>query len=312
MKNTGKTFEKAVEDIFKLMYHDFPGRTTIEQDVKLPSPDGPRQFDVVIKIRIPDGELTTVIEGRDYATKLNVTYIDGFNSKMTDVNANKGIMVSKLGFTKGAILKAKRLGIELYALNDAKSFDEFKLEVPVLIEEVSPVDIELLFKIEIDELKKASDMAYFDENITINQTDIFKLINKSWDNGTLIVKIAEDYQEVHLPKIDSPYFLKYFKNQVSNETGVLEIKDVALRIKLMFNYYQCDVREILYSKAIKNVHQDTIRFFVESNSLKESLKNLKSISKAEADQFEGLKYRIKIKNNASLKFSGFDAIEPKI
>jgi len=97
MKNTGKTFEKTIEEVFNFMYSNYQN-AKIEHDIKLESPDGLRQFDVVIRIKVPDGELITVIEGKDYRQKISIQKIDEFHSKMRDVNANKGILISKWVF----------------------------------------------------------------------------------------------------------------------------------------------------------------------------------------------------------------------
>jgi hypothetical protein len=109
-KNTGKAYEELTEKVFKILYATH-GNAEILRDVMMEGIDGPRQIDVLIKVVIADITHNIIIECRDFNKRLSITHIDGFESKMKDVRANLGILVSPKGFAKSAITKAKRYPI---------------------------------------------------------------------------------------------------------------------------------------------------------------------------------------------------------
>ncbi len=129
---TGKQFEGLVGEIYDILSSD-DRNTEASVDVKLPSPDGPRQFDVVIRSQVAGVEIITVVEARDRNKNLAVTHVDGLHSKMIGVNANKGILVARKGFSGGALKKAKRLGIDLCTAHDLSNIKDFVPKAPVVV-----------------------------------------------------------------------------------------------------------------------------------------------------------------------------------
>ena len=312
MQSTGKTFEKAIEEVFNFMYHNYPN-TSIAHNVFLKSPDGDRQFDVVITIRIPDDEFVTVIEGKDYKSKVSVQKIDEFHSKMCDVNANKGIIVSKMGFSSMAISKAKRFGIVLYSLNDHTTFKEFDLKIPILIEEICPSRIDIFYGIRSEDLIKipGKKMHFKGKRLLINDQNISDVINQGWADGSLKIILDKEEQETTIPNILPPYYLKYFPHENLNITTEIEIIDAILKVKLQYKYYICDVREVMYNKILKNIDKEKLTFFIDTNSIYKALNNLKPVSREYAKAFSGIQYHIKIKSvpNIELKSVGIDSIK---
>jgi hypothetical protein len=77
-----------------------------------------RQFDVSIRFKYGAYEYLTVIECRDYKTKVPVCDVEAFVTKSKDVNANKAIIITSCGFQKGCFSVAKRHGIELLILDE--------------------------------------------------------------------------------------------------------------------------------------------------------------------------------------------------
>jgi hypothetical protein len=137
--NNGKGYELLVKYVYEGLCSD-ERFTEVKHNVMLPGPDGDRQIDVLVIHTHASTEYKTVIECRDYSGKLSVTHIDGFASKIIDVHANKGIIVSRNGFSRTAIQKARRLGIELCTVNSAdKLLKELVVEIPVvvLLEEIA-------------------------------------------------------------------------------------------------------------------------------------------------------------------------------
>lgn len=74
----------------------------------------------------------------DHKRLLDITAVDGFQSKITDVGANKGVLVSRRGFSTNAIRKAKRLGITLCTASNAVDIlSALGQQIPVVITEIA-------------------------------------------------------------------------------------------------------------------------------------------------------------------------------
>src|SRR5438309_627148 len=78
-----------------------------------------RQFDVTVRFRFGIHSYLTVIECKDYATKVPVEKVDAFVTKARDVRANKAIMISSRGFQSGCSALAERHGIQLLILSES-------------------------------------------------------------------------------------------------------------------------------------------------------------------------------------------------
>ncbi len=99
MQNDGKQFEAMVHSVYTSFCRD-ERFSKVERDIRIAGPDGFRQIDVLVTHVHANIEYKTIIECRDFTGKLNVTHVDSFCSKITDVKANKGIIVSRKGFSK--------------------------------------------------------------------------------------------------------------------------------------------------------------------------------------------------------------------
>ncbi len=141
IQNDGKDFEELTHNIFQLLSNN-ESYTSVARDIELSSPDGPRQFDVVLRSKVAGLNILTVIECKDHSRRVSVGVVDAFISKMLDVQANKGVIVASNGFTEGAKKKARRLGVSLCNVyNIDKGFKDIGFEVPIVIKEVSEISI---------------------------------------------------------------------------------------------------------------------------------------------------------------------------
>lgn len=140
MSNNGTQFETLTHKVFELLSAN-DSYSEVKHDVMLDSPDGPRQFDVVIRSKVSSLDLLTVIECRDYKKNLSVTHVDGLHSKQLDVKANKAVLVARKGFSNGAKRKAKRLGITLCTVRELDGLKTIGLEVPIIVREITGVNL---------------------------------------------------------------------------------------------------------------------------------------------------------------------------
>jgi hypothetical protein len=74
-----------------------------EVDVQLVDPN---QYDFV------------AFECKDHTRPIDIPFIEAFSTKLTDIGATRGAMVSNSGFTDGALKMASKLGIDTLALVD--------------------------------------------------------------------------------------------------------------------------------------------------------------------------------------------------
>lgn len=96
-----------------------------------------RQTDVALFDKIGSTEIFIAVECKDKKRKIGVAEVDGFNTKIRDIMANKGVMVASNGFTKGAVNLAKNCGIDLYVLSTNEDVKELNIKGIVEIAKVT-------------------------------------------------------------------------------------------------------------------------------------------------------------------------------
>jgi len=112
-ENAGIGFEKVVADIQSQVD---PNADVFHNKHIVDRLGQSRQFDVVIRGQFAGQEILGVIECKDLGKKVGTPEIDAFVTKSNDINANFKIVVSRRGFTKPAIDKAKHYGIQTLSL----------------------------------------------------------------------------------------------------------------------------------------------------------------------------------------------------
>ena len=109
----GLEFEKIVSEIQRLI----DSSSDVSHDEILTDRLGQkRQFDVVVRGKFAGQEIIGVLECKNLNKKAGTPEVDAFVTKSQDVNANFKILVSKKGFSKPAIKKAKHYGIQTLSL----------------------------------------------------------------------------------------------------------------------------------------------------------------------------------------------------
>jgi hypothetical protein len=123
MDKSGKTFEILVSIIENTLKKN--PDTKVTHNVELTDNTGnKRQVDVLIEYKADDRfKLKTIIECKDWTSKVKIGTIGEFVDKLKSVGADRGIFVSRSGFQSGAFDKAKHEGVLLY------TFDEIDKEI---------------------------------------------------------------------------------------------------------------------------------------------------------------------------------------
>ena len=82
-----------------------------------------RQIDIAVRTRAGQFDLLVVIDCKDYQIKVDVKDVEAFIGLAKDVGANKGALVSSMGYTPAAKTIASNAGLSLFTLVDAESED---------------------------------------------------------------------------------------------------------------------------------------------------------------------------------------------
>lgn len=86
-----------------------------------------RQIDVSIESSQGLHSYLTVVECKRYARRVGIRDVEAFITKIQDVRADKGVMVSIVGFDEGAQAQARQYNITLFSYRDAKQADWHKI-----------------------------------------------------------------------------------------------------------------------------------------------------------------------------------------
>lgn len=233
-KNTGKEYEKFVHDIYDALLDD-EKYTSVELDVWLEGADGLRQIDILLRSKIANINLTTIIECRDYKNKLNINGIDGFHSKLMDVNAGKGVIISRKGFSKKATNKAKRVEITLCLASEINDvLDILDIEVPIRANFIRST-----FSLEC-----AVTTTYPNQTVSmheINQVNPLKQLHKELLNG-IIPLPKETSEHDWLPSNLTPPY--YVLDKYGTRVNVNNLKMRATHQVQYFFGYLNDLSEI--------------------------------------------------------------------
>lgn len=132
-----KQFEELVAQIYRELT---PGAQVIHNDKIQGVESGIlRQIDVSIRSKIAGHEILSIIQAKDTSTPADVNVVGEFVSVVSDVRANKGILICKSGFTENAAKYAQNRGIDICNIHDAVSRDwALEIQLPVLWIDLEP------------------------------------------------------------------------------------------------------------------------------------------------------------------------------
>jgi hypothetical protein len=149
MRSDWKGFERLAERIVRDLQPD----ATITWDDHLPGriSEAIRQIDVSIRWSDADRDYLTIVQAKDWGTPADVNAVGAFAAVIEDVDATRGVMVCRSGFTQTAKNYARNKGIQLYNFHDAESRDwRLELTIPLLWIDLFP-SAEFPYRIHLDD-----------------------------------------------------------------------------------------------------------------------------------------------------------------
>ena len=80
--------------------------------------------DVSFALDVAGSKLLFIVECKCYTHKVSVDEVEEFRTKLDDLNAHKGIMVTTVGYQSGALKTAEAYGIALAQITDTQQPNE--------------------------------------------------------------------------------------------------------------------------------------------------------------------------------------------
>lgn len=301
--NTGKKFEKLAESIFKKLVRN-PEFEKVEHNVMLDGEDGKRQIDVLVKSETVGQTLITAIECRDYNKKLSVSNIDGFHSKLLDIRANKGILISRKGFSSKSISKAKRLGITLCTADETEEENwESIIDLPVILEELHLVD----FNINVKYSNRFEEKINVDNILQINGLNLVELIKNKWKNDEFELAYDIDTQSFKFPEFNDSLITKTKKGEE------FPIISLTITAKIKKDLYLTSTSKLRNTQILDNITDGKRTVFIDVNSVTDKNLAVQPISRSSLGNLPDnwLKIRLLPHLNLTKENFRFNKIEQK-
>lgn len=199
---SGDPFEELVGRIFTILATD--ESASVELDVQLEGHDGPRQIDVLVRSSVGPVDLLTIVECKDFDRRIDVTKVDALQSVLQDVNASKGVLVSRKGFSRTAIRKAKRIGMALLRADDLSNLPGIVLDVPVAVRELGQVQLGVDLEVFLEGGTSIEKMAF----VRLNDEDLPTLLREELLDDPQVFGKVGGRHEWDASALAPPYFIR--------------------------------------------------------------------------------------------------------
>jgi len=143
-KNTGRAYEEFVQSLYQaILASDILGfgsqkNINVEINKFLKDRNGiDRQFDIYWEYSLGGIVYQTVIECKDYESKISIEKIDSLIGKLNDFPNLRGLFATKSGYQSGADIKAKQHNIELLVIRQQNDEDWTDKNGEPLIKEIN-------------------------------------------------------------------------------------------------------------------------------------------------------------------------------
>lgn len=174
--------------------------------------------------------------------KVDVQIVDAFVSKCKDVYANVGVLISRKGFSRTAVQKARRENIGLQMLQSIQdlSKDSFINEIPVWVHILSP-KVHLGLRMSVEKTTTISDFK------NINDFDIEKKLGEAIDtvwNNLHSLDFPSTLTELG---IDPPYYL------IDNAGDKINLTEDSIRLFVEENWCKGKISQIKNTKVVTDI-----------------------------------------------------------
>lgn len=123
MINKGEDFNQLINIIEKSLYQNENASYKTHVRLKDKQTDDMREFDIIVYAKIGHRTLLTSIECKNLRRKIDIPLIEAYSAKCRDTGIDRAVIVSSVGFSKGALKKAFKHNIDCLSLREADLYD---------------------------------------------------------------------------------------------------------------------------------------------------------------------------------------------
>jgi hypothetical protein len=256
MDKTWRGFEKLAGEIFSSLHET----ATVKHDDSIYGglSQTNRQIDVSIRKKIDEEDVLIVVQCKNYTKKpADINTVGEFASVITDIQASRGILICKKGFTKQAKIYAKNLGIEILKLHDAESKDwKQEIKIPVLWHEFEPkfqVNLKIKTPDKFGDIQiEFGKSGFYDirNSETKKHLDIFDLLKEKWNNG----EIDRSIEVISILKMTEP--LEILGKDLNGNVIWILISDVEFPYQITLKRKLLGYFEPKHCKGIIDINAD--------------------------------------------------------
>jgi hypothetical protein len=126
----GRKYERPVASLIEdLAMRDLVIKPTIKHRHKYTGKSGQTyEIDISYIFRVSEADYLTLVECKHWNKRVGCDVIAAFHAVIEDIGAHKGIVVTSVGFQKGAIGLAGKNGIALFKMSDSDEAEKMSWE----------------------------------------------------------------------------------------------------------------------------------------------------------------------------------------
>jgi len=198
----GRSLEKLVAYLER--YFAVDDMVTVESPKRLrdKSTGRLREHDVVLTITSGHHTVLVAVECRDRSRPVGVNQLEGFAKKCQETGIGQGVIVSPVGFTKTAPVKAKSLGIRCLSLDQVKVLPWLLCENVELYEtSVVHIYFNIIPENDFDKTPEHYTLETDEgENITVDmlRSNLITALNKQKEEFPIKPKLGTDVKRIKL------------------------------------------------------------------------------------------------------------------
>lgn len=267
--NPNTEYELFTQSVYQqLVNMDVVRATIVQHNIRLVGKSGQKhQIDVYWEYEIAKTKHRVAIECKNYNRPISKQTVCAFKGVLDDLNGVNGIMVTRVGYQKGAKEYAQEYGISLKELRSPKRgetiigeiVNRFHIEIRHILYKVDE-EWATQHQIDIEGYKQRMDMIGFDDNHKWSNATHIPLPNCDGiirdSKGKIITSTAVLEKNIpDHPTDDFPIVFHYEDAYVASPWGLLKIHEV------MFDYEIDDQETIINMDAegfVKAILKDAL------------------------------------------------------
>ncbi|MBB1333151.1 MULTISPECIES: restriction endonuclease [unclassified Pseudoalteromonas] len=232
MSNNGREYENFVAALHQALFDSEKWtelkNIKIEQSKKINDNFGiAREFDLYWEYEFAGITYKTVIECKDYASKVSIEKIDALLGKIRDIPDLKPIFATKTGYQSGAKTKALNNKVELLIVREQNDSDWVLEDGTPLIKQVN-IDIHAISAARITSFNTKMDGKWIKENTNLDTS-----------SGNLQLSMQNDQTVIEDVGRNDKYSLKELEERLGQGTDT-NFGERSLSLKFDEAYLHCD------------------------------------------------------------------------